>query len=168
MPADDRLKCPKDGTTMDKVNAAGAIIDRCGLCGAIWFDASELKKVLADKAARAAIDAGGADKTSRASTGRLGPGRGPRNLQCPRDSEPLKTVPDQSQVHIQVDRCSTCLGVLLDAGELKDMAEFRLGERLGNFSRSKLKFTPLLRISLTLLYFRVGRIRRIVYSTQYD
>jgi uncharacterized protein len=136
MPADDRLKCPKDGSFMDKAQIAGAIIDRCDRCGALWFDASELKKILADKSAVQALDQGGADKASRSSSGTLGAGdarRGSRQLTCPRDGQTLKTVADQSQVHIQVDRCSICLGVLLDAGELKDMSEFRLSERLRQF-----------------------------------
>jgi Zn-finger nucleic acid-binding protein len=34
-----------------------------------------------------------------------------------------------------IDLCRTCGGVLLDAGELKDLSEFTLAERLKGFFR---------------------------------
>ena len=42
------------------------------------------------------------------------------------------------QPHIQELACTVCGGVLLDAGELKDLSEFTLGERVkGLFGRLK-------------------------------
>ncbi len=123
---DSRLRCPKDATIMERVQVAGVVVDRCGKCGSLWFDASELKTILKAKDKVSALDSGAStqgaakDTKSFALAGRL----------CPRDSTPLATVPDDDQIHIQVDLCRSCRGVLLDAGELKDLSDFKLSERL--------------------------------------
>lgn len=122
---DPRLRCPKDGTIMERVSAGSVEIDRCFACGAIWFDANELAKVLSDKKSVARLDAGGDPNAPG--------GFAPGGRVCPRDKSPLATVPHTTQTHIQVDLCRTCRGVLLDAGELKDMSEFSLRERLAAF-----------------------------------
>ena len=55
------------------------------------------------------------------------------DLLCPRDQSALVTVPDSRQSHVEIDVCRQCGGVLLDAGELKDLSEFTLSERLKAF-----------------------------------
>lgn len=119
---DGRLYCPRDGTLMEKLRAAGQLIDRCHRCGAMWFDAAELRKVLAEKGAASRLDAGPDTDLAR--------GFAVGATRCPRDGSPLAIVPDNDQAHIHVDLCRTCRGVLLDAGELKDLTELTLRERL--------------------------------------
>lgn len=123
--SDSRLRCPKDGTIMERVSIGKATLDRCHACGAMWFDATELAAVLADKSKIARLDVGGDSNAAQ--------GFAPGGRVCPRDGAALATVPHTSQTHIQVDLCRTCRGVLLDAGELKDMSEFSLRERLAAF-----------------------------------
>lgn len=107
---------------MEKVKVAGVIVDRCHQCGSMWFDAAELRKVLSDKGAVGKLDIGADTSGAR--------GFAVGATVCPRDGSPLAIVPDNDQSHIKVDLCRTCRGVLLDAGELKDLSELTLRERL--------------------------------------
>jgi Zn-finger nucleic acid-binding protein len=120
---DTRLTCPRDGTLMEKVTVAGAVVDRCARCGAMWFDAAELRKVLSNPEAVRWVDAPPDKDLARGFA--IGAAR------CPWDKSPLAAVPDDAQNHIHMDLCRTCRGVLLDAGELKDLSEVTLRERLG-------------------------------------
>jgi len=124
---DPRLKCPRDGTVMEKVKVAGVVIDRCHRCGSMWFDATELRQVLSDHSSVRGLDIGPDPDLARGFT--IGATR------CPRDGAPLAVVPDHAQSHIHADLCRTCRGVLLDAGELKDLSEITLRERLGSVFR---------------------------------
>lgn len=119
---DARLNCPRDGNTMEKVRVAGVTVDRCYRCGSMWFDGAELERVLAEASAVRRVDSRLDDDLARGFT--VGA------VRCPRDKSPLMIVPDDVQSHIHVDLCRTCGGVLLDAGELKDLSQMTLRERL--------------------------------------
>ena len=106
--------------------AAGVVVDRCAGCGAIWFDALELRNVLQDKQAVRALDTGPLDQ--RPANATIGQALG--GMICPRDSSPLKRAADLQQAHIVMDYCPKCTGCLLDAGELKDLSEFTIGEHI--------------------------------------
>lgn len=130
---DPRLRCPKDSTYMEKVTVGGIEIDRCAGCGALWFDALELDKVLSGAHAKDMVQV-----LDIGSKGRVSGGRALGGVVCPRDRSPLITVVDPKQSHIEESACTVCGGVLLDAGELKDLSEFTLGERVkGLFARLK-------------------------------
>ena len=109
-------------TRLELPGAAGFCVDRCEACGGIWLDASELEKVKAIKGAVGKVDSGkqfaGGPTGNR--TARL----------CPRDGSGLRQHSDAHQEHVVVDRCPTCLGIFLDAGELRDLGEHTLGERI--------------------------------------
>ncbi len=110
--SDPRLRCPKDGTLMEKQalgSDGGVTIDRCARCGALWLDAHEMEQILAMGAARR-VD--------------LAP------LRCPRDQSLLVEVADKQQKHVLIMLCTDCGGKLLDAGELTDLSEFTMAERL--------------------------------------
>lgn len=120
--ARSKLLCPKDGYPMSPERVGNAV-DHCDHCGAIWLDAGELTALPAK--------ANGAPKpwtvaASRAPD-RLSP---PRRTPCPRDVARLAESTDAKQPHIRTDKCPTCLGILLDAGELKDLSKFTIKERL--------------------------------------
>jgi len=124
---DARLRCPKDAALMERISVGMLTVDHCARCGGMWFDPYELEEALKRKETTEEIDYGAAKhdyqwKVHRAST-----------LLCPRDQSPLVTVPDPRQPHVQIEVCRTCGGVLLDAGELKDLSEFTLAERLRAF-----------------------------------
>jgi len=136
---DLRLRCPKDATIMEKIEVGTIIVDRCGKCGAMWFDALELKKVLALNEASKAV---GRD-AKHAPVGSIDPeekrihttGRTPAGMVCPRDRSMLINIVDQQQPHIQEKSCTVCGGVLLDAGELQNLSEFTLKEKLKGLFR---------------------------------
>lgn len=120
------LHCPKDGTLMEKVRVERMTIDRCPGCGAIWFDMNELQTLVkSNKEALRAADLGATERTDR--TIRT------KHLACPRDGTDLveQAFPDQS--HIMVMKCGMCRGMLLDAGEAKDVVSYTLLERVRTF-----------------------------------
>ncbi len=121
---DTRLRCPKDGTFMQKEQvggASGVTVDRCSHCGALWLDKGELEKLVAMKAAK---------RTD------IGPFTNDRYIKplgaitCPRDASIMTEIADSKQQHILIMLCSDCGGKLLDAGELLDLQEFTFAERL--------------------------------------
>src|SRR5690606_39388358 len=71
-------------------------IYRCHSCGAMWFDAAELRRVLADSGAVDRLDVGGNPDAPQ--------GYAVGTPRCPRDQTPLAEVPDNAQ-----DRKSTRL-----------------------------------------------------------
>lgn len=131
---DTRLRCPKDATLMEKSTVRGmlkgeprlVIIDRCALCGAVWFDRTELEAIIEMKLAHK-VDLGPFN------TERQGGGRGSTavgGMTCPRDASILVQVEHTHQRHVLIDICTDCGGTLLDAGELLDLAEFSVMERI--------------------------------------
>ena len=130
---DPRLRCPKDATFMEKLAVGDFEIDRCAGCGAMWFDALELKKILEARHASELVQ-----KLDIGAVGRVSGGRALGELICPRDRSPLIEVVDPRQPHIKELACTVCGGVLLDKGELRDLSEFTLRERLvGMITRLK-------------------------------
>lgn len=101
--------------------AAGVTVDRCAKCGALWLDKGEMERLLAMKAAKA-VDLG--------PFGRDRPNGPIAALQCPRDGSIMAEVADKAQAHVLIVLCPDCGGKLLDAGELTDLSEFTVGERL--------------------------------------
>ena len=112
---------------MERISVGPLAVDHCARCGAMWFDPYELEQAIRQKSAADEIDYGAAKhdyqwKVHRAST-----------LLCPRDESPLIAVPDSRQPHVEIEVCRTCGGVLLDAGELKDLTVFTIAERFRAF-----------------------------------
>jgi Zn-finger nucleic acid-binding protein len=112
---------------MSKVHAGEYIIDRCEACGSIWFDLAELQRILAHELPVDKFDLGGNMRAtaSGAESERL----------CPRDSSRLIEVSDINQPHIRYQSCTVCGGMLMAAGDVKDIAHFSVVERLKAFFR---------------------------------
>lgn len=108
---------------MTRIAVRDIEIDRCPRCGGLWLDALELDKLRADKDA--------ARRADRASPG-TAPGQKARvpGL-CPRDRSPLIAMADREQPHVHFESCTVCGGVFLEAGELRDLSELTILERLG-------------------------------------
>lgn len=100
---------------------SGVTVDRCAKCGAVWLDKNELERILA---------AGAASKVDLGPFGRDKPNGPIAPLRCPRDQSLLTEVADARQMHVLIMICSECGGKLLDAGELIDLAQFTVGERI--------------------------------------
>lgn len=121
-PADHPIHCPHDQVAMERLKIGENFIDRCPTCGGIWLDRHEIARII--------------DRTPSGSTLDAGPVRGARRRHsidrphCPRDRSPLIEMIDKNRPHVVVDACTVCGGVYLDAGELKDLSVYTLGERL--------------------------------------
>ncbi|MCC6285697.1 MAG: zf-TFIIB domain-containing protein [Phycisphaerales bacterium] len=123
---DPAVQCPKCHIEMVRLDAQGTFIDRCDKCGGVWLDAGELAILLKfsgdKKELVSLIDVGAATEThTRHAVG---------TVLCPRDHSPMATVADKKQHHIEFEMCMTCCGVFFDAGELADLSDFTLRERL--------------------------------------
>ena len=119
------LNCPHCAGVMARLELGAFCVDRCAACGGICLDASELERVKATQGAIPRIDPG------KPGGGQAGRGRTPRL--CPRDRTGLEERRDPRQAHVVVDRCPMCLGMFLDAGELRDLGEHTLVERVRGF-----------------------------------
>lgn len=125
-----KIRCPKCATIMEKIRpgSLGFDVDHCARCGTMWFDAYELEAVLRAKGAAVEdVDFGAAKHNYEYKV------HGNDELDCPRDQERLLRMPDPRQPHVVIDLCRKCGGILLDAGELKDLSDFTLAERLRAF-----------------------------------
>lgn len=122
--SDATISCPKDGDTMSRITLGEVSIDRCPSCGGVWLDKGELEAIRS-----AAID----HKETLDALDQLGtlePAVRPNPLECPRDHSRMSVHHHPQQHHIEFDSCTKCGGLFFDAGELSDLTEFTLGERL--------------------------------------
>lgn len=117
------LSCPKCAAPMELLPVGDVMIDRCTLCRGIWLDRDEKEKLVASRKAAKAADAGAEDPPwPDLDTVRV--------VKCPRDGARMVPMSDLHQPHVHFEQCSICGGVFLDAGELADLSEFTLRERL--------------------------------------
>jgi Zn-finger nucleic acid-binding protein len=92
----------------------------------VWLDRLELDAILQMKLA-GKVDLGPFN------TERQGGGRGSTavgGMACPRDASILVQIEHEQQRHVLIDICTECGGTLLDAGELLDLADFSVIERI--------------------------------------
>lgn len=122
--SDDLISCPKDGETMSRITLGAVAVDRCPSCGGVWLDAGELEGVR-----RAMLDHS-VTLDALDGLGTSEPSERPQPLLCPRDRSRLSVHRDPKQKHIEFDSCTKCGGLFFDAGELSDLSEFTLGERV--------------------------------------
>jgi Zn-finger nucleic acid-binding protein len=107
---------------MRTLTVDGVTVDRCRKCGGLWLDLGEKERLLARPEAVRAADTGppviGRHMDEQ------------REIRCPRDGAVMVPVADPRQRHVRFESCSVCGGVFLDAGELTDLSELTLLERL--------------------------------------
>lgn len=110
------MKCPRDGTQLQVVRAAGVELDKCHKCDGLWLDAGELKALRSKRAS------GLEEEMER----RYGNPKFETNevsgyMRCPRCGEEGRLSRHHvSYFHapVQVDRCQNCFGIWLDDREL--------------------------------------------------
>jgi len=126
MPEDElrKLSCPKCDAPMRRVQFDQVEVDRCMQCGGIWFDRNELDDLRRAQGAEV-IDTGDA---------RVGAALDAQtHVPCPVCAVPMNRVPDEHKPHIWHERCPSCQGWFLDAGEFRDLKSsdlFDLFDRL--------------------------------------
>lgn len=119
----DPVNCPICRGAMLRVNAGDMEVDRCAGCHGLWFDMLELERLPKLAPVIKSLD-------RKSHTASPKPKR-PRSLLCPRDHSTLIEMVDARQPHIHYESCKLCGGVFLDTGELTDLSEYTLLERLG-------------------------------------
>lgn len=113
------MKCPKCASALAPVRVEGVEVDRCVGCHGIWFDARELERLREIPAAEAVDD--GDPRVGRRFND------APRAM-CPRCRVPMIRMLDGQQRHVWLERCGTCGGTWLDAGEFRDLAHYWIGD----------------------------------------
>jgi Zn-finger nucleic acid-binding protein len=119
------VNCPKCNEPMRPLKAGGAHVDRCEQCYGIWLDHGERLKLLTDKSLVTGVDIGSAEMGKELDD--------ITEITCPRCTVSMEHVHDQAQKHIGFESCPKCMGSFFDAGELTDLSEFTLSERIRTF-----------------------------------
>jgi len=105
------VKCPKcdPAAALESVVVHDVEVDRCSSCQGIWFDRSELGRLieLEEKELAPLLE------------GKPDAGANQRHGPCPRDENELIRVAAARSRDVIVDFCWKCQGVWLDAGELE-------------------------------------------------
>jgi uncharacterized protein len=116
------MKCPACKNPLREKSAGGMTLDVCyGGCGGIWFDATELDRVSAKAAATLHTIWQVPVSTVKLTEPRLCP-------RCPELVLERKWFSDQKKV--EIDQCSKCGGIWLDAGEFSRIYEEMEGAKL--------------------------------------
>ncbi|MHB8603649.1 MAG: TFIIB-type zinc ribbon-containing protein [Thermoplasmatota archaeon] len=116
---DPLLNCPRDGALLARSEREGVLIDRCTTCGGMWLDATELSRVAHERELEKRA-------TRVSSTAPKSP------FTCPRCNGEVRA----SYVgEVEVDTCTSCHGVWLDAGELEDARRTHETDRALDASR---------------------------------
>ena len=118
-----RLNCTRCvGIELEEIEVGDVMIDRCPRCGGLWFDHSEIAAVL-----------GHTDQADKRQSSVPPPELSARELNCPRCPDvPLgRTVMAACNEKVRVSyRCASCMGTWLDRGELKEVEDPCLLDRL--------------------------------------
>lgn len=106
------MQCPKCLGTLQQVVYAGIEIDRCVTCKGIWFDsleAEQLKTIEGSESLDIGDPATGSEFNTIAG-----------EVDCPRCQAKMIRIVDIDQHLVWYEKCPSCQGVWLDAGEFKD------------------------------------------------
>ncbi len=105
-------QCPKCGGRLEVIKSNDNHLDKCLMCGGLWFDKNELISVLTGDIDYM-ID-GIRDDESKEYDNRTG--------LCPLCNVSLDHVNSEIRDDISIDRCPDCHGVWLDKGELTTLS----------------------------------------------
>lgn len=108
------MKCPRDGTDLAKVTMLGVELDKCHKCDGIWFDRGELETFR---------DAGVPDVEEAIEEKYGDPefveGATEGHMRCPKCADARLLRQSYTYLNpVAIDRCTSCLGLWLDDGEL--------------------------------------------------
>lgn len=110
------MKCPKCGKYLDEISVNHCKVDRCSVCGGIWFDKDELSAVKDERDKNLSwLDFDlWKDENKLKPSGTF--------IDCPRDGSPLFKI-KYGPSGVMVDVCLECRGVWLDKDELDKIVE---------------------------------------------
>ena len=107
------MKCPRDGSELKPVRLGKIVLDKCHRCDGIWCDPGELKAIrkarLTDLEQRFEAVYGDPEVEQLKLDG---------HMNCPRCEARLIAMTYAPHLPMRVDRCESCFGYWLDAGEL--------------------------------------------------
>lgn len=119
---DPIIDCPKCHTPMRQLKMDTCIIDRCETCYGIWLDAGERHKLAKSKKQVELADIGPTDVGRKRNE--------MTEIKCPRCDVDMTHKEHPAQRHIKFEACPECDGNFFDAGELADMSDYTISERL--------------------------------------
>jgi Zn-finger nucleic acid-binding protein len=116
------MRCPKcpGGADLAALVIDELEVDRCSLCGGVWFDKAELAPLLGRDTGRVSAIVGGAGGTDE------------RTGTCPRDARRLYRVKSARNASVTIETCPICQGIWLDGGEFESIKRAKPGLRLGD------------------------------------
>lgn len=115
------MQCPKCTTEMNELADLVFVAHRCNGCGGVWLGDADID-VQQHASAIDQIDTTPLDHDSQLNAR--------RDINCPACNVRLLKMLDRTQLNIEYELCPDCRGAFFDAGELKDLSEFTLRERL--------------------------------------
>ena len=115
-PRETTMQCPHCRTDLETRSINDIEIDECPSCQGIWFDADELRRVKDEKDK----DLNWMDFEFWEHADRFRVRTKP--VACPSCSTELVTI-DYHETGVEIDHCTHCRGVWLDAGKLEKILE---------------------------------------------
>lgn len=112
------MECPKCHNSLQHTAATDLNVRKCQGCGGL------LLKDGTFEIARALKEVDQIDQAGDHNLNSL------RDIDCPECASKMLRMVDRTQHHIEFEMCSKCDNVFLDAGELTDLTEFTLAERI--------------------------------------
>jgi len=106
---------------MTELERGGVWIDRCDMCGGVWFDSGELNDYLRDRVEKDSSVPHASVVPDGPSAYRA-PGSRISDIQCPRCREPLSRFNFAYDSGVILDRCNRCSGLWVERGKLKPLA----------------------------------------------
>jgi len=105
------MRCPKCTKNLDEVVVNNCKINRCSMCGGIWFDKDELNMIKDERDKNLSwLDFDlWSDESKLKASGTF--------IDCPRDGSPLFKI-KYGPSDVMVDICLQCHGIWLDKDEL--------------------------------------------------
>jgi Zn-finger nucleic acid-binding protein len=110
------MDCPKCSGTLAEEEFGGVRVDRCDSCHGIWFDAKEVRALVAHAQAKP-------DDVPQSKTSPESASLDEKAGTCPRDGDPLHRIESLVIEGLHYDQCMKCRGAWLDAGELKQITD---------------------------------------------
>lgn len=117
------MKCPKCASAMAEIEFGTDIkVMRCAGCMGLYCKRSMLQQMRDEWLVETVLDTGSVAVGSRNNS--------IKDIQCPDCCTIMEHVEDTEQAHILLDACPSCEGVFLDAGELTDMKNVTLMDKI--------------------------------------
>ncbi len=119
------MHCPKcESPFEEKKYGAGIQVHSCQGCGGILCKTKTLEKMRSEWMADLMLDRGDPNKGRELDK--------MVDINCPSCSNAMSRIFDEEQAHVFMELCESCDLIFLDAGELTDLSDFTLMEKLKN------------------------------------